>query len=254
MYQADWADNKDFDQVLISKRMIQDHMPDNVLDALEKVLFNSSESEVPQIKTGDSLPDISTSRDISTNHSEKPPVKLLESDLDFSPLEEATQFSSLAHLNNLISHDSLETESESIPRHNKDTDTTAGEEEMQRNSFYIDSEQAPLASPEMISESASLCSRNSIYSREYKALHAKLDFDNNMVNEGETIVVKNDINDCDETERILQEPSLKSASSDHSKRVKFKLVEDSKVVTNPSPHISRRISIPKHFHVNFPSS
>ena len=174
--------------------------------------------------------------------------------MDFSPLEEATQFSSLAHLNNLISHDSLETESESIPRHNKDTDTTAGEEEMQRNSFYIDSEQAPLASPEMISESASLCSRNSIYSREYKALHAKLDFDKNMVNEGETIVVKNDINDCDETEKILQEPSLKSASFDHSKLVKFKLVEDSKVVTNPSPHISRRISIPKHSHVNFPSS
>ena len=26
-------------QVLISKRMIQDHMPDNVLDALEKVLL-----------------------------------------------------------------------------------------------------------------------------------------------------------------------------------------------------------------------
>ena len=74
MYQAGWADNKDFDQVLISNR------------------------------------------DISNNHSEKPPVKLLESDLDFSPLEDATQFSSLAHLKNLISHDSLETESESIPR------------------------------------------------------------------------------------------------------------------------------------------
>ena len=53
-YQGVWADNKDFDeviivqsqafiltidqsQVLISKRMLQDHMPDNVLDALEKV-------------------------------------------------------------------------------------------------------------------------------------------------------------------------------------------------------------------------
>ena len=35
-YQAVWADNKDFDEVLISKRMVQDHMPDNVLDALEK--------------------------------------------------------------------------------------------------------------------------------------------------------------------------------------------------------------------------
>ena len=36
-YQGVWADNKDFDSVLISKRMLQDHMPDNVLDALEKV-------------------------------------------------------------------------------------------------------------------------------------------------------------------------------------------------------------------------
>jgi len=36
VYQAVWADNRDFDKVLISKRMIQDHMPDNVLDALEK--------------------------------------------------------------------------------------------------------------------------------------------------------------------------------------------------------------------------
>ena len=36
-YQGVWADNKDFDSVLISGRMLQDHMPDNVLDALEKV-------------------------------------------------------------------------------------------------------------------------------------------------------------------------------------------------------------------------
>ena len=39
-YQGVWADNKDFDEVLISKRMLQDHMPDNVLDALEKVSNN----------------------------------------------------------------------------------------------------------------------------------------------------------------------------------------------------------------------
>ena len=38
-----WADNKDFDEVLISKCMLQDHMPDNVLDALEKVNFNQKQ-------------------------------------------------------------------------------------------------------------------------------------------------------------------------------------------------------------------
>ncbi|XP_074647959.1 diacylglycerol lipase-alpha-like [Tubulanus polymorphus] len=39
VYQAIWADNTDFDEVLISPTMINDHMPDNVLDALQKVLL-----------------------------------------------------------------------------------------------------------------------------------------------------------------------------------------------------------------------
>lgn len=38
MYQAVWANTTDFDEVLISPVMIQDHMPDNVLEALNKVL------------------------------------------------------------------------------------------------------------------------------------------------------------------------------------------------------------------------
>lgn len=37
VYQAVWANNTDFDEVLISPVMIQDHMPDNVLKALYKV-------------------------------------------------------------------------------------------------------------------------------------------------------------------------------------------------------------------------
>jgi sn1-specific diacylglycerol lipase len=37
VYQAVWANNTDFDEVLISPVMIQDHMPDNVLNALNKV-------------------------------------------------------------------------------------------------------------------------------------------------------------------------------------------------------------------------
>ncbi|XP_018570256.1 sn1-specific diacylglycerol lipase alpha isoform X2 [Anoplophora glabripennis] len=37
VYQALWASNIDFDEVLISPVMIQDHMPDRVLDALNKV-------------------------------------------------------------------------------------------------------------------------------------------------------------------------------------------------------------------------
>ncbi|GFS13864.1 Sn1-specific diacylglycerol lipase alpha [Elysia marginata] len=38
IYQAIWANNGDFDEVLISPTMVNDHMPDNVLDALEKVV------------------------------------------------------------------------------------------------------------------------------------------------------------------------------------------------------------------------
>nr|XP_014281605.2 sn1-specific diacylglycerol lipase alpha [Halyomorpha halys] len=38
VYQAIWANNTDFDEVLISPVMIQDHMPDKVLEALNKVI------------------------------------------------------------------------------------------------------------------------------------------------------------------------------------------------------------------------
>ncbi|CAH1129425.1 unnamed protein product [Ceutorhynchus assimilis] len=38
VYQALWASNTDFDEVLISPVMIQDHMPDKVMEALSKVI------------------------------------------------------------------------------------------------------------------------------------------------------------------------------------------------------------------------
>lgn len=44
VYQAIWADNIDFDEVLISPAMIQDHMPDTVLAALNKVSVISHEN------------------------------------------------------------------------------------------------------------------------------------------------------------------------------------------------------------------
>lgn len=39
VYQAIIAENSDFEQVLVSPTMINDHFPDNVLDALRKVSF-----------------------------------------------------------------------------------------------------------------------------------------------------------------------------------------------------------------------
>ncbi|XP_056017088.1 diacylglycerol lipase-alpha-like isoform X3 [Ostrea edulis] len=40
VYQAIWASNDSFDEVLVSPSMINDHMPDYVLEALENVLIN----------------------------------------------------------------------------------------------------------------------------------------------------------------------------------------------------------------------
>lgn len=42
VYQAIWADNSDFQEVLVSPTMVNDHMPDNVLEALEKVWWYTS--------------------------------------------------------------------------------------------------------------------------------------------------------------------------------------------------------------------
>ena len=39
IYQALWAENGDFDEVLVSPTMVNDHMPDNVLESLEKVIY-----------------------------------------------------------------------------------------------------------------------------------------------------------------------------------------------------------------------
>ena len=50
IYKAIWADNKSFDEVLISKRMVQDHMPDNVLGALEKVRFTKWGQNLAQVR------------------------------------------------------------------------------------------------------------------------------------------------------------------------------------------------------------
>lgn len=46
VYQAIWVDNIDFDEVLISPAMIQDHMPDTVLAALNKVSVILDENRV----------------------------------------------------------------------------------------------------------------------------------------------------------------------------------------------------------------
>ncbi|XP_049824553.1 diacylglycerol lipase-alpha isoform X3 [Aethina tumida] len=54
VYQALWAANTDFDEVLISPVMIQDHMPDTLLDALNKVDRRDERHRLRNTETGDS--------------------------------------------------------------------------------------------------------------------------------------------------------------------------------------------------------
>ncbi|XP_013421661.1 sn1-specific diacylglycerol lipase alpha [Lingula anatina] len=45
VYQAIWADNNDFHEILVSPRMMTDHMPERVMEALNKVLVNVGPSK-----------------------------------------------------------------------------------------------------------------------------------------------------------------------------------------------------------------
>ena len=41
LYQAIWADNGSFDTIIVSPSMIEDHMPNTVLDAMQQVCMCS---------------------------------------------------------------------------------------------------------------------------------------------------------------------------------------------------------------------
>lgn len=56
MYHAIWAGPCDFDEVLISPVMIQDHMPDNMLKALTKVSSQHHQSLKPDEARRDHSP------------------------------------------------------------------------------------------------------------------------------------------------------------------------------------------------------
>ncbi|XP_071524399.1 diacylglycerol lipase-alpha-like, partial [Panulirus ornatus] len=80
VYQAVWRDNKDFDEVLISPCMIQDHMPDKVLKALEKVLENPGPtkprrmSDIPARRKSDALSPEGETHCLLSSRPETPPA------------------------------------------------------------------------------------------------------------------------------------------------------------------------------------
>ncbi|KAH8411542.1 hypothetical protein KR215_006471 [Drosophila sulfurigaster] len=90
VYQAIWADSTDFDEVLISPVMLQDHMPDKVLAALKKVVTTS----------GPRKPQRQTSNAFSTNSTEQEPEQL-ELELQPEPQPEPAD-SSYTNLSNCI--------------------------------------------------------------------------------------------------------------------------------------------------------
>ncbi|XP_037938608.1 diacylglycerol lipase-alpha isoform X2 [Teleopsis dalmanni] len=65
VYQAIWADSTDFDEVLISPVMLQDHMPDKILAALKKVVTTSGPRK-PQRQTSNAFS--TTSNEIESEH------------------------------------------------------------------------------------------------------------------------------------------------------------------------------------------
>ncbi|KAH8240404.1 hypothetical protein KR038_006316 [Drosophila bunnanda] len=68
VYQAIWADSTDFDEVLISPVMLQDHMPDKVLAALKKVVTTSGPRK-PQRQTSNAF---STASNEGQDQDQKP--------------------------------------------------------------------------------------------------------------------------------------------------------------------------------------
>ncbi|XP_046683149.1 diacylglycerol lipase-alpha isoform X1 [Homalodisca vitripennis] len=66
VYQALWANNTDFDEVLISPVMIQDHMPDKVLDALYKVITSLGPAK-PQRSLNNNN-NINSTQPVDTDH------------------------------------------------------------------------------------------------------------------------------------------------------------------------------------------
>ena len=135
-------------------------------------------------------------------------------------IEEAKQFTTFIHLNNSNFHIKLESD-KNVKEHSLDLRKMSDALESDKFSFYEESEVAPLASPELSSEAVSLCSRNSIYNREYQVMQANQRADREaLVPERKTSHITDNMED---SEREIQVSSLCfDSSSVLPKEVKFK--------------------------------
>ncbi|XP_050302492.1 diacylglycerol lipase-alpha isoform X2 [Anthonomus grandis grandis] len=181
VYQALWANNTDFDEVLISPVMIQDHMPDKVLEALNKVVTLLDARKRQQLRL--SNPPLSNiSNQITLQETSFPPTTYFNdsngssaSDYRFCTTkrhESPTIFQPIPSLSRRISFGSSKSQfSEQQMIVNKLEEPRSISRSILLNimpklELNHDewSELAPLASPESMSEISSISSRTSVTS------------------------------------------------------------------------------------------
>ncbi|KAK3595240.1 hypothetical protein CHS0354_021556 [Potamilus streckersoni] len=156
VYQAVWADNSDFQEVLISPTMVNDHMPDNVMEGLEKVLVNVAPPEPMRLMSEQESKALLV-HDISPNSvgvPEFPDKTIPNSDFLVNNLKMETVRSISWDMSTIedkfITLERLESdEQQSYPSKNIQPHS---ELDLMTSDWF----QAPLASPETLSEVSSL--------------------------------------------------------------------------------------------------
>ncbi|KAJ8688348.1 hypothetical protein QAD02_024143, partial [Eretmocerus hayati] len=133
VYQALWAGPCDFDEVLISPVMIQDHMPDNMLRALNKVWEDRAISAELNAITADAIAKVAQSPKTTTGPTQT---------LDVAALE-TTTVATLEHVAETVTD----------PRSSRATDWSCPSILLQQG--FGPPRLAPLATPETMSEASS---------------------------------------------------------------------------------------------------
>ncbi|XP_073977437.1 inactivation no afterpotential E isoform X3 [Rhodnius prolixus] len=169
VYQAIWANNTDFDEVLISPVMIQDHMPDKVLEALNKVITSLGPAKPQRM--------INNNNNSSAAPSEMEHCKLLAgSSTSTTPppaphrlcLETSFTSHSIADSNGAATANSAVNDSNHLPwefvslvpsppSQERRSDENGSSDQIHDDWFGL----APLATPESFSEVSSISSRAS---------------------------------------------------------------------------------------------
>ncbi|KFM77720.1 Sn1-specific diacylglycerol lipase alpha, partial [Stegodyphus mimosarum] len=153
VYQALWAENTDFDEVLISPVMVQDHMPDKVLDALEKLLVNTGPAKPQrQLSETERRQLLSPNAETIELGSPTPPHRLVleTSFTDLQPESEETIVGQNEHPQSVINWEYNNAVSVVL---NDSKESEMGKKEWMG--------MAPLASPETLSDVSSVSSKGS---------------------------------------------------------------------------------------------